>query len=94
MYRGLEGQSCAVGCLIADEHYSPRLEGVGIFEPSVFNAVVKSLGLNRMTPGEATNLQNLLSMLQNTHDMTPIERWRSRLTEIADAGKLEIGVLK
>jgi hypothetical protein len=28
-YRGVDGLQCAAGCLIADEEYSPRLEGSG-----------------------------------------------------------------
>jgi hypothetical protein len=29
-YRGEQGFSCAVGCLIDDEHYDPVLEGAGV----------------------------------------------------------------
>jgi hypothetical protein len=41
-YRGEEGKSCAVGCLIADEFYSPALEGARADSMSVIQAVVKS----------------------------------------------------
>ncbi|MGQ7794435.1 hypothetical protein ACUN0C_18675 [Faunimonas sp. B44] len=31
VYRGPEGTKCAVGCLIPDELYSPKLEGRSVF---------------------------------------------------------------
>ena len=30
VYRGEDGTSCAVGCLIADDIYQPSMEGIGV----------------------------------------------------------------
>src|SRR5690606_27316629 len=42
-YRGANGTSCAVGCLITDEHYDPAIEGSSVNDVHVA-AVEASLG--------------------------------------------------
>lgn len=69
-YRGSEGTSCAVGCLIRDEHYSPYLEGVGIASAGATRAeqlqeaVARSLGVEALSP----DMIKLLDWLQGDHD--------------------------
>jgi len=63
----LSGQMCAVGVFIADEHYSPDLEGQGIRrDRSVANAVAASWGQDYLTLDQIS----LLADLQDAHDET------------------------
>jgi len=71
VYRGYDddceynGQKCAVGLFIADEHYSPDLEGQGITgSQSVADAVAASWGQDDLTEDQLM----LLADLQDAHD--------------------------
>jgi hypothetical protein len=74
VYRGEDdggfynGQKCAVGVFIDDEHYSPDLEGQGIRrDRDVANAVARSWGKDYLTFDQIS----LLADLQDAHDETP-----------------------
>lgn len=75
-YRGHDGKSCAVGCLIADTDYSKDLEGLSIENPKVQAA----LGVVLATD---TRALDLLSQLQLMHDRYSIGLWPTRLGHIA-----------
>ena len=73
VYRGKDddcdfnGQMCAVGLFIADEHYSEDIEGTGITNNrSVSHAVAKSWGQEHLTSDQLS----LLADLQMAHDDT------------------------
>ena len=73
VYRGEDGggcyngQMCAVGLFIADDHYDCDLEGQGISGgQDVANAVAASWGQDDLTVEQI----RLLSDLQNAHDET------------------------
>ena len=72
VYRGEDGggcyngQMCAVGLFIADEHYDCDLEGQGITQQSVADAVAKSWGQDILSNDQLS----LLADLQNAHDET------------------------
>jgi len=72
VYRGKDddcefnGQMCAVGLFIADEHYDDDLEGQGITQQSVADAVAKSWGQDILSNDQLS----LLADLQNAHDDT------------------------
>ncbi len=72
VYRGKDedcefnGQMCAVGMFIADEHYDDDLEGQGITQQSVADAVAKSWGQDILSNDQLS----LLADLQNAHDDT------------------------
>jgi hypothetical protein len=73
VYRGKDedcefnGQMCAVGLFIADEHYDDDLEGQGISGgQTVADAVAASWGQDDLTVDQIS----LLSDLQNAHDDT------------------------
>ena len=72
VYRGKDddcefnGQMCAVGLFIKDEHYDDDLEGQGIGGQAVSNAVAASWGQDDLTVAQIS----LLSDLQNAHDDT------------------------
>lgn len=70
-YRGDNGLKCAIGCLIPDELYNEKMEGISIH------------GLARKFPSlgkifRDVNMDMLLE-LQGVHDDTPVERWGERL---------------
>jgi hypothetical protein len=58
-YRGVEGRSCAVGCLIPDDLYSTDMEGGGITEE-----FIKRFKL----PAYFAENRRLLLNLQSVHD--------------------------
>ena len=65
------GQMCAVGLFIADEHYSEDIEGTGITNNrSVSHAVAKSWGQEHLTSDQLS----LLADLQMAHDDTSKDR--------------------
>jgi len=72
VYRGMDddcefnGQKCAVGLFIADEHYSPELEGAGMSNRDVSDAVAKSWDQDVLRPDQLL----LLHDLQTAHDET------------------------
>jgi len=72
VYRGYDddcefnGQMCAVGLFIDDEHYDDDLEGQGITQQSVADAVAKSWGQDILSNDQLS----LLADLQNAHDDT------------------------
>ena len=73
VYRGKDedcefnGQMCAVGLFIADEHYDDDLEGQGISGgQAVADAVAASWGQDDLTVAQIS----LLSDLQDAHDET------------------------
>lgn len=67
-YRGEEGRSCAVGCLISDEEYDQGMEGRSV--EYVFD----------ISEGAKADL---LEGLQCIHDVSSPEKWRSRLEKLA-----------
>ncbi len=72
VYRGynddceFNGQMCAVGLFIADEHYSPDLEGSGMSNQLVAESVAKSWDQDVLRPDQLL----LLHDLQTAHDET------------------------
>ena len=71
-YRGKDedcefnGQMCAVGLFIADEHYYPDLEGAGMSNQRVAESVAKSWDQDDLTADQLL----LLHDLQTAHDET------------------------
>ena len=72
VYRGynddceFNGQMCAVGLFIADQHYSPDLEGSGMSNQLVAESVAKSWDQDVLRPDQLL----LLHDLQTAHDET------------------------
>jgi len=70
VYRGKDedcefnGQKCAVGLFIDDQHYSPDLEGSGMSNQLVADAVAASWEQEHLTEDQL----RLLSDLQDAHD--------------------------
>lgn len=85
-YRGAEGTSCAVGCLIPDDKYDPSLEGLNIH--SIAHSMMASI-LEVSVEEYRNNTKDLLSALQGIHDMVRPEYWRDELTTLAADRGLE-----
>jgi len=87
-YRGLDGQKCAVGCLIEDKYYNKEFEGtvVSILRPNLprqhglLNAALLASGVDIIR----TSVVTLLSELQQLHDNVDAEYWSDELPVIAD----------
>lgn len=88
-YRGQDGLSCAVGCLIADEHYDDSFEGYVLHvtdEASPFQRLaVRRLrrALSRSgVPVSAPKVMDLLVDLQNLHDQHDPCIWPALLRDL------------
>lgn len=82
--------SCAVGCLIAPEHYDPRIEGVGVQEldgrfgrSSSAQALVGALTASKIDVEDPATLA-LLERLQEIHDNVPASRWADELASAVE----------
>ena len=84
--RGGKVLKCAVGGLIADEHYKPVLEKFLATNPDITVAIARSL---QLPEDEVSNASGLLTSLQNCHDHNEIEYWPERLREIAARYKVD-----
>jgi hypothetical protein len=85
MYRGTDGMKCAIGCLIPDEVYEPRMEkhGVGRLLDG-FPQIGKLLGV------EEPDDRYFLAELQEIHDVSLPGEWRADLVGFAHAHNLEM----
>ena len=79
LYRAPQGLSCAIGCLISDEHYSEDLESNSVDSTAIKDAVSRSLN----QPVTSSDV-NMLQDLQDLHDYATVESWERRLDELAD----------
>ena len=84
MYRGKNETKCAVGHLIADEHYDESFEDKNILSDEVKN--VLSCSLPNVVGGYPWGL---LSQMQRVHDNKPINLWEKSFKELAKEHKLE-----
>jgi hypothetical protein len=75
------GQKCAVGVFIKDEHYDEELEGTGITgNRSVSHAVAKSWGQKHLTIDQLS----LLADLQDAHDLISDHNWSRSIVASLD----------
>lgn len=84
-YRNSKGQRCAIGCLIPDDVYSPKMEGQRI--GSLMYDYPRLRDLFAGTDG------NLLYTLQVLHDRYEPETWKHELRERAKLYKLDDSIL-
>ena len=78
-YQNNDGKQCAIGVLIDSKNYQPDLEGKATDALEVIQAVEKSLD-TKITKSD----RDLLCKLQDIHDYSTVEGWRSQLEELAD----------
>ena len=76
-YRSKSGDMCAVGCLISDKAYDPKIEGSSIYNSQVQEALAES--------GVPTynKMVFLLADLQYIHDEASISLWKGHLRILA-----------
>lgn len=89
-YRGYNGTSCAVGCLIPDEAYTPEMEGVGVRSGSVACLLMRAGVL--ADPYDDRTL-SFLGDLQGIHDGCPVPTWEGQLSRVASKYRLTVPVL-
>lgn len=77
MYRGINGLTCAVGCLIPDDKYIPAMEGKTARE--------LLSGWPDCIPGLVADEDTMscLTSLQGIHDDMPVHDWRLMLEKYA-----------
>lgn len=80
LYRGPDGMSCAVGCLITDDNYTPELEDRRVNNSLIIEALEQSLNVHLMQSDIA-----FLEELQYIHDNDKADAWPSRLRSLADS---------
>ena len=81
--------SCAVGCLITDQNYTPELEDKGPGNPKVRVAVEASIG--RIPDAREVDM---LHSLQACHDQHGPDGWPSKLADIARSHHLSLQVIE
>lgn len=67
MYRGPNGLKCAIGCLIPDELYDPKMEYVG----SIDRVLERFFMLEGFLEVENAEDERFLTALQQAHDARP-----------------------
>ena len=77
--------SCAIGCLIKDDHYSINLEHKGVQDKEVLKAL--SLSLDTTISEEE---KHFLMKLQEVHDNDHVEDWRVCLSLLAKDYSLNV----
>lgn len=100
MYRTDEGLKCAVGCLIPDELYDARIEGVAFKIGSKFpdNPGNEIVALLMSLTGVSTREErNFLAELQVAHDEAlldgGLDAWREEMESIAERYALSFSAL-
>ena len=76
-YRGKDGDMCAVGCLISDKAYDPKIENLSVLNSQVQETLAES--------GVPTyyKMRFLLADLQYLHDECSISLWKGHLRTLA-----------
>lgn len=85
LYRGPDGSSCAVGCLITDKYYNSIFENKTALSLYVIKAVERSLGQPL-----SVEQKKLLQELQHIHDDEDAWSWPYILSDVAKSWKLKI----
>ncbi len=85
VYKNTDGTSCAVGCLIEDQFYSPDIEGLSVED--IFDALSRSLGIPF---SDVILLEELLNDLQATHDRG-VSNWEVEVEDEEEVEKLNPG---
>ena len=84
MYRNPSGLKCAVGCLIPDELYDPRMDNGGVSGKGL-SLLLQEFSL----PEWMLKNSGLLHALQRVHDATEPDAWREGLQTVARTYGLE-----
>ena len=90
-YRGDKGLMCGIGPLIADDFYTPSLEGLEASHPLVLASIIDSGWGDLFERGRPSVSENayLLDCIQNIHDRVEPEEWEEALMKFAIRNQLE-----
>jgi hypothetical protein len=83
-YRNSDGLKCAVGCVIANDEYSP------IFDECVNSSIAYLVKEEKI---KIDKHLELLQRLQKIHDQFPALLWESQLINLAESEKLDTSIL-
>lgn len=89
LYRGPNGLKCAVGAVITDEEYTPKMEGT-----CEGGGNVKSIHDAGLLPARLVPHIQFLTSLQSVHDHFPPTEWKDRLNGVARMYNLTIPSMK
>jgi hypothetical protein len=83
-YRGGQGMSCAVGCLIDDDHYDEELEDNDVFDGRVIDALLESVSNWLVEVDDCLSDKRILMLclLQKIHDCTQPYTWEYDLNDL------------
>lgn len=83
-YRDGQGMSCAVGCLIDDDHYHEDLEDNDVFDGGVIDALLESVGNWLFEVDDCLSDKRILMLrlLQQIHDCTQPYTWEYDLNDL------------
>ena len=84
-YRGDNGMSCAIGCLLPDEIYDPLIEGKGVLSDILKARLTHVVGVQNTAKNKKLEL---LGELQDVHDMYFVEHWPEELAKL----RIEYGI--
>lgn len=81
LYRGPDGLKCAIGCLIDDTHFDPKMENVSVCAL-----------MERFDLGFVVDSPGLLYELQRLHDFNDPKYWKRKLRELAQRYHLTLSL--
>lgn len=92
--RGVDGTMCAVGCLIPDELFDPKLNletSTYIFQenPAILKYIIKKYDLDTSEIAALSDTRRLIGGLLKVHDMNCTSAWPAALAELAKTMNLE-----
>lgn len=73
VYRGANNTKCAFGCLIEDDEYKPWMEGI-----SAYDLIMDNIFLDKFS-----SYSEMISELQDVHDMCYVIDWEKNFKDIA-----------
>lgn len=83
VYRADNGDKCAVGCLIPDDLYSPKMEGTKARQLIAENeALARHLGISKEEDGGYPE-REFIQSLQHIHDNRDPSNWSAALDTFA-----------
>lgn len=99
-YRGPKGTSCAIGCLIPDELYSPKFETKGWSSFTPFGTLYGTKAsrgrrvYELLNPDDSLEVNFFLERLQEVHDGDPVHEWPDRLRDVAKEYNLKTSIIE
>jgi len=85
VFRTEDGKKCAIGCLIPDDQYDPKMDAdYGTDFPKVLDYLDKKSPLREKLERHT----QMLRSLQVLHDQVPVDSWAEALKKLAEEWEL------